>query len=76
MKNTFKLKFSNNIIEHLGVKLYQNKVTKVISEYIANGWDAGANIVNIFVDNNYIAVIDNGSGMGCEDIQNKFLVIG
>lgn len=37
MTPKFQLRFANNIIEHLGVKLYQNKPTNVIAEYVANG---------------------------------------
>lgn len=29
----FKLEFSNRVIEHLGIKLYQNKPTNVVAEY-------------------------------------------
>lgn len=37
-----KLRYSHNIIEHLGLKLYQNKPTNVIAELISNSWDADA----------------------------------
>ena len=78
MENKFILKFSNNIIEHLGVKLYQNKLTKVISEYISNGWDAGANEIGVVVDyeNKIIVITDDGIGMTDDELRNKFLVIG
>ncbi|MBZ0370743.1 TIGR02391 family protein, partial [Acinetobacter baumannii] len=36
------LKYSHNIIEHLGFKLYQNKPTNAIAELISNSWDAYA----------------------------------
>ena len=34
------LRFSHNIIEHLGLKLYQNKPTNVLAELVSNSWDA------------------------------------
>ena len=36
------LRYSHNIVEHLGLKLYQNKPTNVIAEIISNSWDADA----------------------------------
>lgn len=36
------MKISHNVIEHLGLKLYQNKPTNVIAELISNAWDANA----------------------------------
>lgn len=36
----FSIRYSHNIIEHLGLKLYQNKPTNVIAEFISNSWDA------------------------------------
>jgi hypothetical protein len=39
------LRFSHNIIEHLGLKLYQNRPTNVGAELVSNAWDAGAHRV-------------------------------
>ncbi len=39
------LRFSHNIIEHLGLKLYQNRPTNVVAELVSNSWDAGASNV-------------------------------
>ena len=69
MTDRYVLRFSNNIIEHLGVKLYQNKPTNVIAEYIANSWDAGAENVDVTIRNSsqpntsVIAITDDGEGM-------------
>ena len=41
------MKISHNIVEHLGLKLYQNKPTNVIAELVSNSWDANANRLNI-----------------------------
>lgn len=76
------LRFSHNIIEHLGLKLYQNKPTNVLAELVSNSWDADAE--NVWIDlltdghgsPNAIVVSDNGSGMGDADLSEKYLVVG
>ncbi|WP_394144628.1 ATP-binding protein, partial [Burkholderia multivorans] len=74
------LKFSHNIIEHLGIKLYQNKPTNVIAELVSNSWDADAKNVWINIvsdgDEATVSVEDNGHGMTRADIVHKYLVIG
>lgn len=79
-----KLEYSHNIIEHLGLKLYQNKPTNVIAELISNSWDADAE--NSWLDihdsdglskeQRYITVMDDGYGMDPSTIKDKYLVIG
>jgi hypothetical protein len=79
---TFKLEFSNRVIEHLGIKLYQNKPTNVVAEFLSNGWDADATEVNIELkakgkDGHPIVVItDNGRGMSRDELTDEFLIIG
>lgn len=73
------LEFDHNVIEHLGIRLYQNKIINVLAELVANAWDADATrfSVDIFSDSGpTIAVSDNGRGMNFEDIRTKYLVIG
>ncbi|WP_257803390.1 ATP-binding protein [Burkholderia glumae] len=76
------LRFAHNIIEHLGLKLYQNKPTNVLAELVSNSWDADANHVWIdLLTNNRgapsaIAVADDGFGMGVGDLADKYLVVG
>ncbi|UKK83809.1 ATP-binding protein [Sphingopyxis sp. BSN-002] len=78
----FELKFSHHVIEHLGLKLYQNKPTNVIAELVSNSWDAGAKVVNIDMsvsddrDSRFVAVSDNGSGMTATELAENYLVIG
>lgn len=78
----YSLKFSHNIIEHLGLKLYQNKPTNVIAELVSNAWDAMADKVWIDLVSDgsgapqYIAIADNGVGMSEEVLINNYLVIG
>lgn len=43
----FKLDFSNRVIEHLGIKLYQNRPTNVVAEFVSNAWDADSKAVII-----------------------------
>lgn len=74
------MKISHNIVEHLGLKLYQNKPTNVIAELVSNSWDANANRLNINIinkgDKKYISIEDNGCGMNLEILKNTYLVIG
>lgn len=82
MKNTEypSMKISHNIVEHLGLKLYQNKPTNVIAELVSNAWDANAERLDINIveeDNNkHISVQDNGCGMDLNILRDTYLVIG
>lgn len=72
----YKMKISLNIIEHLGMNLYSN-LSAVLSEIVANSWDADATEVRMNIDGvNKIEIIDNGFGMNEEDINQKFLCVG
>lgn len=74
------LRFSHNVVEHLGLKLYQNKPTNVIAEIVSNAWDADASAVSVNmsmdVSNRWIAVHDNGHGMNRSEIGTGYLIIG
>ncbi|HEY7449013.1 MAG TPA: ATP-binding protein [Vicinamibacterales bacterium] len=74
------LRFSHNVVEHLGLKLYQNKPTNVIAEIVSNSWDADATRVevNMSMDaaNRWVAVHDNGHGMTREELASPYLIIG
>lgn len=78
----FKLEFSNRVIEHLGIKLYQNKPTNVIAEFLSNSWDADASKVDIDLKASLdtsppeIIITDNGRGMNRNELTDDFLVIG
>ncbi|MBC3937000.1 ATP-binding protein [Undibacterium sp. CY7W] len=78
----FVLKFSHNIIEHLGLKLYQNKPTNVIAELVSNSWDADSqNVwVHLYTDDNggplSIVVADNGTGMSSDNLIKNYLIVG
>lgn len=66
-----------SIIPYIGPDLYSN-VPAVISELIANAWDAKATKVNISIDlpNDTIIIEDNGQGMSFSEINSKYLHIG
>lgn len=66
-----------NVIEHLGINLYSN-IAAVLTEAVANAWDADAEQVDIDVDprHKWIAISDNGVGMSVADINNKYLLVG
>jgi len=73
------LRFSHKIVEHLGIKLYQNKPTNVIAELVSNAWDADAQNVWITISQSpepSITVVDDGRGMSASTIRDDYLVIG
>lgn len=77
------LKFDHNVVEHLGIKLYQNKPTNVIAELVSNAWDADAKSVWIDLHHDltepkksFVRVVDTGLGMTLDQIRDKYLVIG
>lgn len=76
----FKLEFSNRVIEHLGIKLYQNKPTNVVAEFVSNAWDADAKKVSISLiageNGNELTITDDGRGMTRDELIDEFLVIG
>lgn len=70
------MKISLNVIEHLGINLYSN-LPAVLSEIVANSWDADATEVRMNIEGtNKIEIIDNGIGMNEKDINDKFLLVG
>ena len=73
----YKMIISLNALNHLGINLYSN-IPAVLSEIVANAWDADATRVDINFDTQkrWIEIKDNGIGMSEEDINNKFLFVG
>src|SRR5258708_32788744 len=68
---------SLNVLNHLGLNLYSN-VPAVLSEVVANAWDADADIVHVTIDHDAarITVLDNGTGMTIDDMNNRYLYMG
>ncbi len=66
-----------NILNHLGIGLYSN-IPAVLSEIVANSWDADATHVDISINNDIreIVITDNGIGMKETDINKKYLKVG
>jgi hypothetical protein len=66
-----------NVLDHLGINLYSN-IAAVLTEAVANAWDADAGNVIISIDKkkDIITIEDDGCGMSIEDVNNKYLHIG
>lgn len=70
-----------SVIENLGLKMYVT-IPPVISEMIANSWDADSPLVQIrfptgsIDEGSEIVIEDFGTGMSFGDIEEKFLRVG
>ena len=73
----YQMTMSLNVLNHLGIGLYSN-VPAVLSEAIANAWDADASRVDIDIDamNGKITIQDDGHGMTVADANEKYLNVG
>ncbi|MCO6406372.1 heat-shock protein [Aurantimonas endophytica] len=71
------MKISLNALEHLGMNLYSN-VPAVLSEVVANAWDADAAKVKIQLDKSAerIVIDDDGTGMTRDEVIERFLTVG
>lgn len=71
----FQMTINLQVLNHLGLNLYSN-TSAVLSEVVANAWDADATKVEIFINNDSISIADNGMGMDLLDINKKYLMVG
>lgn len=71
----FSMTVDLNVLNHLGIKLYSS-IPAVVSEAVANAWDADANNVSIEIGDEFIVIQDDGHGMTEEDLNGKFLTVG
>lgn len=73
----YTLKLSLNVLKDLGMNLYSN-TPSVLSEAVANAWDADAKEVKIRIDQpkDVIVIEDNGEGMTLADIRERYLIVG
>ena len=71
----YQMTINLNVLNHLGINLYSN-VPAVLSEVVANSWDADATKVDIQIENNKIVITDDGDGMTLKDINDKYLMVG
>nr|VFK01034.1 MAG: Histidine kinase-, DNA gyrase B-, and HSP90-like ATPase [Candidatus Kentron sp. LFY] len=78
-ESPYRMTLSLNVLNHLGLNLYSN-VPSVLSEVVANAWDADAENVWITIDfakgNEKIVIQDDGHGMTPEDVNSKYLLVG
>ena len=76
-EHPYQMTLSLNVLRHLGLGLYSN-VAAVLSEVVANAWDADAEHVSISIDSDAGRVIiqDDGHGMTVEDANRKYLRVG
>ena len=75
IEQKYTMSINLNVLNHLGIKLYSN-VPAVLSEVVANSWDADATNVDIEIESNRITITDNGHGMTLQDINDKYLMVG
>lgn len=68
---------SLNALEHLGINLYSN-IPAVLSEIVANAWDADAENVKVTIDKatETITIEDDGTGMDRDGVIDRFLTVG
>jgi len=71
----YEMSIDLRILNHLGIHLYSN-VAAVLSEAVANAWDAEATEVLINISADRIVIQDNGFGMGKQQINERFLNVG
>ncbi len=74
--HAYTMRLSLSVLDHLGFNLYSN-IPAVISEVVANSWDADATEVSIDIDTvGTITITDDGIGMTTDDLNDRFLFVG
>ena len=73
----YAMTLSLNVLRHLGFGLYSN-IAAVLSEVVANAWDADAENVRVSIDatDGHVTIEDDGHGMTVEDANQKYLTVG
>ncbi|MEH0585621.1 ATP-binding protein [Streptomyces sp. B21-106] len=73
----YRMTLSLNVLNHLGLNLYSN-IPSVLSEVVANAYDADAEIVCIDIDRTAgsVVVFDDGVGMTADEVNERFLNVG
>lgn len=74
-QQAYTMTISLNALKHLGINLYSN-VPAVLSELVANAYDADATEVKITVDDDVITIADNGHGMSRDELNQRYLTVG
>src|SRR5688572_10348535 len=73
----YTMTLSLSVLDDLGRNLYSS-IPAVISEVVANAWDADATQVDILVEAGGLEIVisDDGVGMDLKDINEKYLTVG
>ena len=76
-EHKYEMTLSLNVLRHLGFGLYSN-IAAVLSEVVANAWDADAEHVTIVIDaaSGLVTIEDDGHGMTVDDANSKYLYVG
>nr|VFK06743.1 MAG: Histidine kinase-, DNA gyrase B-, and HSP90-like ATPase [Candidatus Kentron sp. LPFa]VFK23404.1 MAG: Histidine kinase-, DNA gyrase B-, and HSP90-like ATPase [Candidatus Kentron sp. LPFa] len=78
-ESPYRMTLSLNILNHLGLNLYSN-VPSVLSEVVANAWDADAENVWITIDSTTgkerVVIHDDGHGMTQQEVNERYLLVG
>lgn len=75
--NPYRMTVDLNVLDHLGINLYSN-IAAVLTEAVANAWDADAETVEIRIcpNSEWIEIVDDGIGMTMVDMNDKYLRVG
>ncbi len=71
----YEMNLDLNVLNHLGINLY-TKIPAVLSEAVANAYDADAKNVDIVITDDCVTITDNGSGMNTDQVNKRFLTVG
>lgn len=72
----YKMRVDFSVLDPLGINLYSNAAA-VLSELVANAYDADATKVDIrWAPDDKVVVRDNGCGMSVEEMNERFLTVG
>ena len=75
MTQPYVLTLDLRVLDHLGINLYSNAAA-VLSEAVANAWDADAKMVKLNISDAEITIEDDGVGMNAKQINDRFLKAG
>lgn len=79
MSDEYTLTVDMATVDSLGRNLYSNAAA-VLSEFVANAWDADANNVSIDYKpdegSGSITITDDGCGMDTDTLNSRFLTVG
>lgn len=76
-ESPYEMSLSLNVLNHLGLNLYSN-VPAVLSEAVANAWDADAETIEVDIDpdEERIELVDDGHGMDATEVNERYLHVG